>query len=161
MDQQIEKLVQRYPEIRILRTAPGIGPMIGGLRTHPRPGRGGSQQPWGRSISGTAAQAESIGRLQSGAPHHQDGQYLPADIVGASGPSRFGTVRSGFCTAALGTEAGNFGRQSRQKAGDHSGGAQAGSDFALHVANRTGLSTFPKAGICGGSYRLRPFKKEL
>ena len=28
MDQPIEKLVERYPEIRVLRTAPGIGPVI-------------------------------------------------------------------------------------------------------------------------------------
>lgn len=28
MDRQIEELVERYPEIRILRTAPGVGPVI-------------------------------------------------------------------------------------------------------------------------------------
>jgi transposase len=28
LDQQIEKLAQRYPEIRLLRTAPGVGPVI-------------------------------------------------------------------------------------------------------------------------------------
>ena len=28
LDQQIEKLAERYPEIRILRTAPGVGPVV-------------------------------------------------------------------------------------------------------------------------------------
>ncbi len=79
-----------YPEIVLLRTAPGVGPVIAAayVLTLDRR-RGGRQQPLGGRVSRLASRTEPVGRFRSRAPHHQDRQYLSAQSAGASRRNTF------------------------------------------------------------------------
>ena len=116
LDQEIEKLAARYPEIALLRTAPGVGPLVAAAYA----ADAGSRRcrwfkPRSRSVSGPAPAAESIGRLRPRAPHRQNRQHLSAQTAGAIGALHPGSLRPGFGAAPLGLAAGRRRRQAGQE----------------------------------------------
>ena len=136
MDKQIEKLSAKYPEIVLLRTAPGVGPIVAAayVLTLGQPDAASNRSAGAflglrpaQSQSGAADSQRRISKTGDSFLRSllvQSAQYVlstPATKTCRRGP-RTEKLRSRFRTAALGTEAGGHGRQAGQKASHHRGG---------------------------------------
>jgi transposase len=137
MDQQIEALAKRYPEVERLRSVPGVGPIIATAYV--------LTLDWPANAEKSRAVGAFLGlrprQSQSGAydPQHRiskaGNDYLRRLLVQAAHYVR-GTVRTGFATAEVEAETCRQRRQARQKASRSGGGSQAGGSLALFVVMR-------------------------
>ena len=135
MDKQIDGLDKKYPEIAVLRTAPGVGPVVAAcyVLTLDSPQSDGNNRQAGAYLG------LSPGQQQSGDSNPQcgiakNGQYLPAQFAGAVGAICPGPLWPRFGAAELGTEIGCQWWQTGQKTCPRCRGPQAGRGLAQHVA---------------------------
>jgi len=82
MDKQIDRLDKKYPEINLLRTAPGVGPVVAACYVFDASIRK-RWKPTARpgAYLGLRPRQATVWRLQPAVRHHQDGQYLPAQLL--------------------------------------------------------------------------------
>ena len=118
MDKQIDGLDKKYPEIAVLRTAPGVGPVVAACYV----------------LTLDSPQTMPTNRLQPAVWHHQDGQYLPAQFTGAVSAIHPGPLRPPIGAALLGTQIGCQWWQTGQETCHRCRGPQAGCGLAQHVA---------------------------
>jgi transposase len=135
MDKQIDGLDKKYPEIAILRTAPGVGPVVAAcyVLTLDSPQAMETNRQAG-GLSRPQAGPATVWRLQPAVWHHQDGQYLPAQFTGAVGAIHPGPLWPQLGATPLGTQAGRQWWQTGQETCPRCRGPQAGRDLAQHVA---------------------------
>jgi transposase len=135
MDKQIDGLDKKYPEIAVLRTAPGVRSGGGGLLcVDAGQPANDANQPSGGSLSRPQAGPATVWRLQPAVWHHQDGQYLPAQFTGAVSAIHPGPLRPPIGAALLGTQIGCQWWQTGQETCHRCRGPQAGCGLAQHVA---------------------------
>ena len=105
MDKQIDGLDKKYPEIAVLRTAPGVGPVVAAcyVLTLDNP----QAMPTNRQAGAyprPQAEPAAVWRIQPAVSHHQDGQYVPAQSTGAVGAIHRGALGPQLGAALLGTQ---------------------------------------------------------
>ena len=93
MDKQIHQLEKKYPEIALLRTAPGVGPVVAAcyVLTLDSPQAMETNRQAGAFL-GLRPGAATVWRLQPATRHHQDRQHLPAQSTGAVGAVHLGPL---------------------------------------------------------------------
>ena len=135
MDKQIEKLVRKYPEISLLRTTPGVGPLVAAcyVLTLDSPDVLGDNRQAGAFLGLRPRQSQS-GASDPQREHLQDWQQLPTQLAGAIGAIYPGPLRSRLGTAPLGPQAGCQWRQTGQETRHRRRGSQTGRPAAQHVA---------------------------
>ena len=160
MDEQIEKLAAKYPEIDTLRSTPGVGALVAAtyVLTLDRPNAAPSNRSAGAFLGLRPAQSQSgasdpqpgspaIGlRRWGGKAHHPHRQHLSALSAGAVGAIHPGPFWPRFGLAKLGPEAGPERRQTSQEASHRRRGPQTGRPPAQHVAQRPALPTLSTTG---------------
>lgn len=149
LDQKIEALAERYPEIVVLRTAPGVGPVIAAayVLTLDRVDAVANSRSVGAFLGLRPRQSQS----GDSDPEHnisKTGNIYLAPFVGASGAPHSGPVWTRFGATPVGIEAGP-GRKTGQETGGGGGGPQTGSHFAPHVANGAELPALPGTDSSG------------
>ena len=91
MDKQIEGLAKKYPEIAVLRTAPGVGPVVAACYVltlgHPETMETNRQAG---AYLGLRPRQQQYGGLRPTMRDYQDGQQLPAQFAGAVGAINVG-----------------------------------------------------------------------
>ena len=85
MDKQVEKLAAKYPEIGLLRTAPGVGPIVAAayVLTLDRPDAASNRSAG--AFLGLRPGAKPVWRFGPAATHFEDRRPLPAQPAGAVG----------------------------------------------------------------------------
>ena len=107
MDKQIDRLDKKYPEITVLRTAPGVGPVVAAcyvltldsaqaMKTNRQAG----------AYLGLRPRQQKSRRFRPAVQDHQNGQHLPAQLIGAVSTVHPGPLWSRLGAAPLGAEAG-------------------------------------------------------
>ncbi len=127
MDKKIEGLAKKYPEIALLRTAPGVGPVVAAcyVLTLGYPETMETNRQAGAYL-GLRPRQQQSGGLRPAMRDYQDGQQLPAQFAGAVGAVHSGPLWPGLGAALLGLQACRQRRQAGQEARHRRGGAQAG-----------------------------------
>lgn len=85
LDKQLEKLAKKYPEIEVLRTVPGVGPVVATayVLTLDRPDAVAGNRAAGAYLGPRPAARLPVGRLRPAAAHHAQRQHLSAFSSGA------------------------------------------------------------------------------
>ncbi len=144
MDHQVEALGDKHPEIKLLRTVPGVGPIVAAcyVLTLDRPDIIPDNRQAGAFLGLRPRQSQS-GDKNPPARHLQDRQHLLAKPVSAGGALHPGLLRAGLGAASLGTRPGRQRRQARQKTRRGRRRPQAGRVAAQHVAQSSAIHTLP------------------
>ena len=135
MDKQIDQLDKKYPEIAVLRTVPGVGPVVAAcyVLTLDSPQAMETNRQAGAYL-GLRPRQQKSGDSDPQCKHHQDGQHVPAQSTGAVGAVHPGPLRARLGTALLGTQVGCQWWQTGQETRRRCRGPKAGRGLTQHVA---------------------------
>ena len=150
MDQQIEKLAIKYPEIGTLRSAPGVGALVAAayVLTLDHPNAVPSSRSAGAFLGLRPGQSQSGSSDPQRRITRTGNTYLRCLLVQSA---QYVLGRFGPDSALrLGPEAGRQRRQVGQEASHRRRGPQTGRHPAQHVAQRPALPTLSTTGSGAG-----------
>ena len=144
MDTQIDQLEKKYPEIALLRTAPGVGPVVAAcyVLTLDNPQAMETNRQAGAFLGLRPAQQQS-GDSNPQRGITRAGNMLPAQFISAVGPVHLKTRGRRLRAAPLGARACCQRWQTGQEARRHCRGSKAGRRLAQHVAQPQEICTIP------------------